>query len=177
MGGDEAVSAAWQDLAAGGCAVRGVPDPLSGPGGGSEASGEDAAAARPARPVIAGIGFRHATGSTEIAALVRDALARAGVAAGRLGALATADDRAADAALIEAAGALGVPVIGIAVEALRAAGRRAVTHSARVASLRGVGSLAEAAALAAVGPQGRLVLARIASPGATCALAETGDPA
>ena len=50
-----------------------------------------------------------------------------------------------------------------------------VTRSARIEALRGVGSLAEAAALAAAGPQGRLVLPRIASAGATCALATLGD--
>ncbi|MFE1600979.1 cobalamin biosynthesis protein [Methylobacterium sp. ID0610] len=154
--------------------ARGVPDGLPGA---ARASNPDEAPAAPAiRPVIAGVGFRHATAPDEIAALVRDALAQAGLAPARLGALATAEDRAAEAALREAAAILGVPVIGIAVDALREAGRRVVTRSARIEALRGVGSLAEAAALAAVGPGGRLVLARIASPGATCALAASGDP-
>ncbi|WP_298965502.1 cobalamin biosynthesis protein [uncultured Methylobacterium sp.] len=126
--------------------------------------------------LVAGIGFRHATGADEIVALVRRALDEAGVAAGRLGLLATADDRAGDPAIVAAAARLGVPVAAVAVEALREAGRRGVTRSARIEALRGVGSLAEAAALAASGPGGRLVLARIASPGATCALAASGDP-
>ncbi|MEH3144278.1 MAG: cobalamin biosynthesis protein [Methylobacterium frigidaeris] len=126
--------------------------------------------------MIAGIGFRHATGADEIVALVQQALARADLAPGRLGLLATAEDRAVDPAIREAAARLGVPVAAVAVEALREAGRRCLTRSARIEALRGVGSLAEAAALAAAGPAGRLVLTRIASAGATCALAVSGDP-
>ncbi|MGY2050166.1 cobalamin biosynthesis protein [Methylobacterium sp. JK268] len=159
-----------------GLILRGVPDPRA-EAPAPDADAGDAAAARDRRPVVAGVGFRHATGPDEIAALVRDALGRADLPATRLAALATAEDRAGDDALLEAAASLGVPVIGITVADLREAGRRAVTHSARIATLRGVGSLAEAAALAAVGPEGRLLLSRIASPGATCALAATGDPA
>ncbi|WP_244424700.1 cobalamin biosynthesis protein [Methylobacterium nodulans] len=153
-----------------------MPDGMSGAASGSDPAGTDVSAVPARGPVIAGVGFRHATTPDEIAALVRDALGQARLAGARLGGLATAEDRAGEAALQEAAASLGVPVIGIAVEDLRAAGRRAVTRSARIETLRGVGSLAEAAALAAAGPEGRLVLARIASPGATCALAASGDP-
>ncbi|WP_162501445.1 cobalamin biosynthesis protein, partial [Methylobacterium crusticola] len=124
---------------------------------------------------VAGIGFRHATAAPEILALVGEALAQAALGAARLGALATAEDRAGDAAIRAAAEVLGVPLLGIPVEALREAGRRGVTRSARIETLRGVGSLAEAAALAAAGPAGRLILPRIASAGATCALAAPGD--
>ncbi|GJE00188.1 cobalamin biosynthesis protein [Methylobacterium isbiliense] len=169
--------------------TRGVPFPapwvLRTPGEGAPpgppprvASAPDPSAADAARPpVIAGVGFRHATGAEEIAALVRDALDRAGCAAGQLGALATAEDRAGEAAVQAAAAALGVAVVGIGVEDLREAGRRGLTRSGRIEALRGVGSLAEAAALAAAGPEGRLVLARIASPGATCALARAATSA
>jgi cobalt-precorrin 5A hydrolase len=45
------------------------------------------------------------------------------------------------------------------------------TRSHRIEALRQVGSVAEAAALAAAGPGAMLLLRRIASAGATCALA------
>ncbi|WP_245443033.1 cobalamin biosynthesis protein [Methylobacterium terrae] len=127
------------------------------------------------RALVAGIGFRHATEAEEIVALVAEGLRQSDLAGARLAALATAADRAGDPAIREAADALGVPLVAIGVEALREAGRRVVTRSVRIEALRGVGSLAEAAALAAAGPDGRLVLPRIASAGATCALAASGD--
>nr|WP_245524144.1 cobalamin biosynthesis protein [Methylobacterium nonmethylotrophicum] len=127
------------------------------------------------RPVVAGIGFRHATTPDEILTLVAAGLRQADLAGARLSALATAADRAGDSAIRAAAETLGVPVVAVAVEALREAGRRVVTRSARIEASRGVGSLAEAAALAAAGPDARLVLPRIASAGATCALAASGD--
>lgn len=127
------------------------------------------------RALVAGIGFRHATSADEILALVAEGLRQADLVSAHLAALATAADRAGDRAIRDAAEALGVPLVAIGVEALREAGRRVVTRSVRIEALRGVGSLAEAAALAAAGPDGRLVLPRIASAGATCALAASGD--
>lgn len=127
------------------------------------------------RALVAGIGFRHATAADEILGLVAEGLRQADLPGAHIAALATAADRAGDPAIRAAAEALGVPLVAIGVEALREAGRRVVTRSVRIEALRGVGSLAEAAALAASGPEGRLVLPRIASAGATCALAASGD--
>ena len=120
--------------------------------------------------LVAGIGFRRGTGAAEIAALVRRALAEAGRGAG-LACLATALDRAGDAAFAGAARDLGVPGRGAGPDALAAVDAGCLTRSARIERLRGVGSLAEAAALALAGPGSRLLGARIASAGATCALA------
>lgn len=121
--------------------------------------------------LVAGIGFRRATGPDEIVALIRLALDGIGAGPERLRALATASDRADDGALRRAAEAFGIDVIGIAEPELEAVDYRVTTRSARIEASRGVGSLAEAAALAAAGEGGRLALARIASAGATCALA------
>jgi cobalt-precorrin 5A hydrolase len=118
---------------------------------------------------VAGVGFRHGTDAAEIVALVRRALAEAGL--GGPSALATAADRAALPAFAAAAAALGVPGRGIGPNDLAAVDVHVRTRSTRIEALRGIGSLAEAAALAAAGPGARLVLRRIASPGATCALA------
>lgn len=124
--------------------------------------------------MIAGVGFRAGTGADEIAGLIRRALAEAGLEPGALAGIATAADRAGSPALREAAARFGLAPRGIEADALAAADSRVLTRSARVAALRGVGSLAEAAALAAGGPDATLALPRIAGPGATCALAVAG---
>jgi len=121
--------------------------------------------------IVAGIGFRRGAEASEIAALIRRALSEAGIAPVRLAAIATAHDRAGDAALHEAASAFGLVPEGVAPEALLACDARVPTRSARIEALRGVGSLCEAAALACAGPDSRLVLDRIASGSVTCALA------
>ncbi|HTI02212.1 MAG TPA: cobalamin biosynthesis protein, partial [Acidisoma sp.] len=54
---------------------------------------------------------------------------------------------------------------------LRGEQGRCLTRSARAQREVGLASVAEAAALAGAGPGGRLVLARIAADGVTCALA------
>ena len=129
----------------------------------------------PAVTIVAGIGLRRETGAAEIAALIHRALAAAGLAPGALGAIATAADKAGVPALAEAAARFGLAPCGIEAGALAAADARVVTRSPRIEAARGVGSLAEAAALAACGPEGRLVLPRIASTGATCALAAVAE--
>lgn len=129
----------------------------------------------PPASVVAGIGFRQAVGADEIVALIRRALVMAGVAEARLSAVTTAEDRAGEAAAREAAAAFGLAVTGIAPEAMRAADARVATRSARIEAARGVGSVAEAAALALAGESGRLILPRIASANATCALALAPD--
>ncbi|MCJ2133965.1 cobalamin biosynthesis protein [Methylobacterium sp. J-026] len=122
-------------------------------------------------PLIAGIGFRRGTGADEIAALIARALGQVGAARGDLTAVATAADRAVEPAIRQAAARFGLSPCPVAPEALSARDGDLVTRSARIERLRGVGSLAEAAALAAAGPESRLALPRIASNGATCALA------
>ncbi len=121
--------------------------------------------------IVAGVGVRAATPPEEIVALVRRALTEAGLGPENLAALATADDRAGLPALRTAAAALGLAPIGLDAATLRATDARVTTRSDRIATSRGVGSVAEAAALAAAGPRARLLLPRIASSGATCALA------
>lgn len=121
--------------------------------------------------VVAGIGFRRATTGAEIVALLRRALGEAGLASGQLAAIATAADRAGEPAVREAAAAFGLAPTALDAAALTAVDARVVTRSGRIEASRGVGSVAEAAALACAGPAARLVLLRIASTGATCALA------
>lgn len=121
--------------------------------------------------LVAGIGFRRGTDAAEIAGLIGRALGRAGAVPGDLCAIATAADRAGEPAIRDAAATFGLSPLPIAPAALEACDGRVPTRSSRIERLRGVGSLAEAAALAAAGPDAHLALPRIASAGATCALA------
>jgi cobalt-precorrin 5A hydrolase len=127
------------------------------------------------RRVVVGVGFRSAASAGSIL----DAVAAACAAAGgvRPEALATAADKAAAAALAEAAGQLGAPVIAVSPTAFAAADAQTETRSARVRSVRGVGSVCEAAALAVLGPQARLAARRCVSPdGAAAAAVAVLDP-
>lgn len=126
--------------------------------------------------IVAGVGFRSGAGADEIVALVRRALAEAGAAPSDLARLATLSALAGAAAFRDAAGRLGVAVIGVDDRCLRETRARVRTQSQRALAAHGVGSVAEAAALGAVGRDGTLVLERIASAAATCALAREGRP-
>jgi len=115
--------------------------------------------------IVAGFGFRGGAGG--------DSGAGALAATGRTPqALAAPMDKAP--ALAALAATLGVPVIGVAPEALAAV--RVLTDSPASRAARGTGSVAEASALAAAGPGARLLGPRVVSADrmATCALAE-GD--
>ncbi|NEU13037.1 cobalamin biosynthesis protein [Methylobacterium sp. BTF04] len=124
-----------------------------------------------ARDCVAGLGFRHATPTDEIVGLIHQALAACGLDPGRLGRLATAADRAEEPAIRAVAAVFAVPLVAVPSDALIAVDDLVVTRSGRIAASRGIGSVAEAAALAVAGPQATLLLPRIASGGATCALA------
>ena len=121
--------------------------------------------------IVAGIGFRRGVEADEIVALVEQALERAALATDALGKLATVEALAALPAFTEAARRLDVVASLVAEPDLSAAAPRLRTQSARSIAAHGVGSVAEAAALAAAGPHPQLILERIASASATCALA------
>ena len=115
--------------------------------------------------VIAGIGFRRGCAAEEILRV----LERVGV---DVAAIAVPAFKADEPGVIEAGRRLGVPVIRVDDAALAQAQAHCPTRSPAAARATGFASVAEGSALAASGPRGRLVLARIAVGGATCALAE-----
>jgi cobalt-precorrin 5A hydrolase len=123
--------------------------------------------------IIGGVGCRKGASAAAITAAIEHTCAQAGLALGRIGALATAASKQHEAGIAQAATALGVPLILVSEHDLRAAGPRAATHSQRVMELTGVPSVAEAAALAAGGPAASLLATRIVVGPVTCALAET----
>jgi len=118
--------------------------------------------------IVAGIGCRLGCPAGEIVALVERACAQAGL---RPDLLAAPDSKLGDAGLRDAAARLSVPLHLVASDALASVQTSCATFSARVARHAGIASVAEAAALVAAGPGSRLLLPRIASGRATCALA------
>jgi cobalt-precorrin 5A hydrolase len=123
--------------------------------------------------IVAGVGCKRGTAAPDIEAAIRAALARAGLAAVELTAIATSAGKGAEPGIAAAAANLGVRIVAIADTELKAAGARVTTRSERVLALTGVPSLAEAAALAAAGPTAHLVAPRLAVGAATCALASS----
>lgn len=119
--------------------------------------------------VIAGIGCRCNCSTEDILFVVGRASAETGTLVDVLAAPALKSD---EAGLHEAARRLGVPLILIDAAALSSVQDHCVTRSRRAEQAIGVASVAEGCALAAAGAGGRLLLARIASRTATCALAE-----
>lgn len=122
--------------------------------------------------IVAGLGFRHGVSAEELLQVLEQAALAASLPLRGVARLATVTDRSGEAGLIAAAERLGVPIVPVDENELRAADQQVTTRSARVLAGYGVGSVCEAAALAAAGPGARLRLARITGPRTACALAE-----
>jgi cobalt-precorrin 5A hydrolase len=126
--------------------------------------------------IAAGVGCRCGASAPDIEAAIRAALARANIAADALDVIATIEAKRTEPGILAAAETFGVSVVIVAEHELALAGDRVETHSDRVLTLTGVGSVAEAAALAAAGPSARLITPRLAIGAATCAIAASALP-
>jgi cobalt-precorrin 5A hydrolase len=126
--------------------------------------------------IVAGLGCRKHCDAQEILRLVEQALAQVAHPRSRLAALATPAFKAGTAGPREAAEALGVPLLLISDEALKAAEPRTLTLSVAALKATGFTSIAECAALAAAGEGATLLLPRIKGSSATCALARGVEP-
>jgi cobalt-precorrin 5A hydrolase len=127
--------------------------------------------------IVAGIGCRKGTTAAEIGAAIDAALAAAGLAAGSVALIATADAKRDESGIAAAAAARDARLVLIPRDELEAAGVRVLSRSPRALAAMGVPSVAEAAALAAAGATARLLGPRLALGPATCALVETrGEP-
>ncbi len=112
--------------------------------------------------IVAGFGCRRGVTETQVRAAYE--------AAGRVASvLATAEAKTNEPGLAAFAKTLGLPFVGVSIEAMQAA--PAVTVSE--ASLReaGVPSVAECSALAAAGPEAVLIVPRVVVGPVTCAIA------
>jgi cobalt-precorrin 5A hydrolase len=121
--------------------------------------------------IIAGVGCKQGAPMRDIETALHAALARAGVSANDLGALATGKTKQDERGIKTLAAKLGVKLVLIPDSELKAASDRVTTRSDRVLALMGLPSLAETAALAAAGPSARLIVSRLIVGAATCALA------
>ena len=121
-------------------------------------------------PVAIGVGFRKRCSAQGLAALVREARCKLPDLARTPAVLATIAEK--DRPPLHAAAALlGLEVVILPKSSLASTGDRITIDSERVRACFGIPSVAEAAALAAAGPGSRLVVARIQSADATCAIA------
>ena len=120
--------------------------------------------------IIAGVGCRRGASASEVKAAISAALAARKLGLDALGLIATAQAKADETGIIDAATALGARLVLLSQTALAQAGVGVVTKSERVQELIGVPSIAEAAALAAGGPDARLLAPRIVVGPVTCAL-------
>lgn len=122
--------------------------------------------------IVAGLGCRKQCDAQEILRLLEQALAQAAQPRSALSALATPAFKTEATGPREAAEILGLPLLLISDEALRAAEPRSITPSAVALKATGLASIAESAALAAAGDGATLLLPRIKGTHATCALAK-----
>jgi cobalt-precorrin 5A hydrolase len=122
----------------------------------------------------AGIGARRGVAAEAIVDLVRAVAAEHDAPLSDV-TLCTVESKAGEAGLHEAAKTLGVSLVFLPLEALKARKGAAPTHSPRVQAMFGVGSVAEAAALVGAGPGSRLLAPRVATPYAACALAVSAE--
>lgn len=120
--------------------------------------------------IAIGFGCRRGACAADIVALVRQALADGCDGMSILGLFTLADKRG-DPGPIEAAQALGLPLIFFEKDALRDVADRAQSRSERVFALHGLPCVAETAALAGAGPGAVLLVPRRASRSVTCAIA------
>jgi cobalamin biosynthesis protein CbiG len=115
--------------------------------------------------LVVGVGTSSGAATAEVAELVHEALASAGLAPSAVVAVATISSRADDAAIV----ALGWPVAAFSPEELRAT---VVPNPSAVAeATTRTPSVAEAAALLAAGAGGQLVVSKRTSAHATVAIA------
>ena len=121
-----------------------------------------------------GIGARKDVDARELAALVREVAARHGVDL-QAATLATLETREKERGVHAAAQLLGIGIVFLPLQILRARDKDVLTRSVRVEQMFGVGSVAEAAALAALGVESVLLAPRVATTRLTCAIARAGE--
>jgi len=123
--------------------------------------------------IVAGIGCRMAISAAQVESAIEAALLHNRLAAHQLEVIAVPATKGAEAGIVAAAAARGVPLMLVTQNALEAASSRTLTRSVRSMATMNVHSVAEAVALAGAGPNARLLAPRVAIGPVTCALAES----
>ena len=123
-----------------------------------------------------GVGCERNTAPKTLIALVRSALAEAGLAEGAVAGVFSLDLKADEAAVHAVAAALDVPARFFPADRLEAETPRLANPSDVVFREVGCHGVAEGAALAAAGPHADLVLPKRKGAGVTCAIARAPEP-
>ena len=123
-----------------------------------------------------GVGCARDCPAEELEALVRDALADAGLSPHAIAAISTLDLKADEPAVNALAQSLGVPLRVFAAPELEAETPRLATPSEVVFAEVGCHGVSEAAALAQAGAEAELIVAKRKTARATCALALAPAP-
>ncbi len=118
-----------------------------------------------------GVGCERGVEPKELQSLAEDALAAAGLAPGAVACVVSIDIKADEDAIHDLAGAMGVPARFFTAARLEAEAPRLKTPSDVVFREVGCHGVSEGAALAAGGADAQLVVAKIKSRRATCAIA------
>jgi cobalt-precorrin 5A hydrolase len=124
--------------------------------------------------IAIGVGCRKNCTGAEIAALVSQALQNIDIKGQSY--LFTVIDKQNESGLHEAARMLNLSLTFLPREALAARMDQVQTKSLKAERLYGLASISEAAALAGAGNCAKLILPRIVSAGATCAIAVSENP-
>jgi cobalt-precorrin 5A hydrolase/precorrin-3B C17-methyltransferase len=123
------------------------------------------------RRYVLGLGCERGTSVEEVHDLAVAALAKAGVAAEELAAVASIETRSQEPAILAVAAKFAVPSIFFDAASLERETPRIKNPSATVFAHTGCHGVAEPAALAAIGPAAELTLPKLRSAHATAAIA------
>ena len=126
--------------------------------------------------VTLGVGCARNCPPEELATLVADVLAKAGIAPAAVHSVNTIDLKADEPAVIALARAMGVPLRLFSSAELESESPRLLNPSVVVFAEVGCHGVSEGAALAQAGPGGLLHVAKHKSANATCALGLSPDP-
>jgi cobalt-precorrin 5A hydrolase len=124
--------------------------------------------------IAIGIGCKKDCTAEEIIELVYFALEKAEILISEVAIMATAWVKNGAENVLHAAEALDLPLLVIPQEKCASVANLAQTISKKVVALHAIPSVAETAALAAAGKNPRIILPRINSSAATCAIAGSG---
>jgi cobalt-precorrin 5A hydrolase len=121
--------------------------------------------------IVAGLGCRKGTTREELLSALDAACMEARIPRSAIAALATGEIKRAEPGILQVAEKLGLPLHIISDEGLMNAEPRTKTVSRHSLAKTLSSSLSEAAALAAAGETSEIIVPRLISQGATCALA------
>jgi cobalt-precorrin 5A hydrolase len=127
--------------------------------------------------IIAGLGCRKGSSVDELLSALDAACIEAKISRSAVAALATGEIKREEPGMLELAKKLGMVLHIVGDDALLEAEPRTKTVSRHSLAMTLSSSLSEAAALAVAGESSEIIVPRLISQGATCALAQAKEPA